>query len=79
MLSKNIQNEGMDSRQMLGEFEDSKGVIRIGISQKNRQHNGQKKEYKRTNKYLQNITQKTKDQAPRTPLKTEVTSCALEG
>jgi len=28
------------------EFEDTKGVIRIRIS-KNRQHNGQKKKYKR--------------------------------
>jgi hypothetical protein len=30
------------------EFEDTKGVIRIRISKKNRQHNGQKKKYKRT-------------------------------
>ena len=37
------------------EFEDTKGVIRICISQKNRQHNGQKKKYKRTNNDLQNI------------------------
>jgi hypothetical protein len=29
------------------EFEDTKGVIRIRISKKNRQHNGQKKKYKR--------------------------------
>ena len=36
------------------EFEDTKGVIRIHIS-KNRQHNGQKKKYKRTNNHLQNI------------------------
>ena len=28
------------------EFEDNKGVIRIRISKKNRQHNGQKKKYK---------------------------------
>jgi len=28
-----------------GEFEDTKGIIRIRIS-KNRQHNGQKKKYK---------------------------------
>jgi hypothetical protein len=27
------------------EFEDTKGVIRIRISKKNRQHNGQKKKY----------------------------------
>jgi hypothetical protein len=31
------------------EFEDTKGANRIRISKKNRQHNGQKKEYKRTN------------------------------
>jgi hypothetical protein len=36
------------------EFEDAKGVIRIHIS-KNRQHNGQKKKYKRTNNDLKNI------------------------
>jgi hypothetical protein len=35
-------------------FEDTKGVIRIRISKKNRQHNGQKKTYKRTNNDLQN-------------------------
>ena len=28
------------------EFEDTKGVFRIRISKKNRQHNGQKKKYK---------------------------------
>ena len=31
------------------EFEDTKGVIRIRISKKNRQHKDQKKKYKRTN------------------------------
>ena len=36
------------------EFEDTKGATRICIS-KNRQHNGQKKKYKRTNNDLQNI------------------------
>jgi hypothetical protein len=34
------------------EFEDTKGVIRIRISKKIRQHNGQKKKYKRTNNHL---------------------------
>ena len=34
---------------------DTKGVIRIRISKKNRQHNGQKKKYKRTNNDLLNI------------------------
>jgi hypothetical protein len=43
------------------EFEDIKGVIRIHIiSKKNRQHNGQKKKYKRTNNDLQNIHIKLK-------------------
>jgi hypothetical protein len=36
------------------EFEDTKGVIRIRKSKKNRQHNEQKKKYKRTNNDLQN-------------------------
>jgi hypothetical protein len=37
-----------------------KGVIRIRISKKNRQHNGQKKKDKRTNINLQNIHVKLK-------------------
>ena len=41
-------------------FEDTKGVMRIRISKKNRQHNGQKKKYKRTNNDLQNIHIKLK-------------------
>ena len=48
---------------MKEEFEDTKGVIRIRKSKKNKQHNGQKKKDKRTNNDLQNITQKTKDRA----------------
>jgi hypothetical protein len=39
-------------------------------SKKNRQHNGQKKKYKRTNNDRQTITHKTKDRVTRTPLKT---------
>jgi len=42
------------------EFEDTKGVIRIRISKKNRQHNGEKKKDKRTNNDLQNIHIKLK-------------------
>ena len=42
------------------EFEDTKGVIRICISKKNKQHNGQKKNYKRTNTDLQSINIKLK-------------------
>ena len=43
------------TREFWEEFEDTKGEIRIRISKKNRQHNGQKKKYKRTNNDLQNI------------------------
>jgi len=50
------------------ENEDTKGVIRIRKSKKYRQHNDQKE--KRTNDYPQNTTQKTKDRATRSPLKT---------
>jgi peptidyl-tRNA hydrolase len=42
------------------ELEDTKGVIRIRKSKKNRQHNGQKKKDKRTNNDLQNIHIKLK-------------------
>ena len=42
------------------EFKDTKGVIRIRKSKKNRQHNGQKKNYKRTNNDQQNIHIKLK-------------------
>jgi hypothetical protein len=35
------------------EFEDTKGVISIRISKKNRQNNGWKKKYKKTNNDLQ--------------------------
>jgi hypothetical protein len=40
---------------LLEEFEDTKGVIIIRISKRNRQHNGQKQKDKRTNNDLQNI------------------------
>jgi hypothetical protein len=45
---------------VLEEFKDTKGAIRIHKSKKNRQHNGQKKKYKRTNNDLQNIHIKLK-------------------
>jgi hypothetical protein len=44
----------------LEEFEDTKGVIRISISMKYRQHNDLKKKYKRTNNDPQNIHIKLK-------------------
>ena len=37
------------------EFGETKGVTRIRISKKNRQHKGQKKKYERTNNDQQNI------------------------
>ena len=40
------------------EFEDTKGVIRIRKSKKDRQHNAQKKKDKMTNNDLQNIDTK---------------------
>jgi len=42
------------------QFEDTNGAIRNRTSKKNRQHNGQKKKYKRTNNYRQNIHIKLK-------------------
>jgi len=42
----------------------NKGAIRIRISKKDRQHNGQMKMDKRTNNYLQNTTQETKKRTP---------------
>jgi hypothetical protein len=39
---------------------NTKGVIRMHISKKNRQHNDQMKKYKRTNNDLQNIHIKLK-------------------
>jgi hypothetical protein len=53
----------------LEEFEDTKGVIRIRMSKKNLQHNGQKKKCKSTNDDMQNIHIKTKNRVTRKPLK----------
>ena len=50
-------------------FEDTKGVIRSRKSKNDRQYNGQKK---KGNNNLQSTTQKTKNQATQTPLKTQV-------
>jgi hypothetical protein len=49
------------------EFEDTKRVIRIRISKKNKKHHSQEKKYKRKNNDPQN-TPKTKDRVTRTPL-----------
>ena len=46
---------------MKEEFADTKGVIRIHISKKNRQHNGQKKKGKKDKQRSTKHTYKTKD------------------
>jgi hypothetical protein len=46
---------------MRKKFKDTKGVIRIRKSKNDRQHNDQKKKYKRTNNDVH--TNKTKDQS----------------
>jgi len=48
------------SLKLYAEFEDTKEAIRIRISKKNRQPNGQNKKYKRTNNDLLNIHIKLK-------------------
>jgi hypothetical protein len=63
---------------MQEEFEDTREVIRIRKSKKNRQHNGQKKKSKRTNNNLQNIHIKIKNEKHK-PTKTGLNSGALEG
>ena len=57
---KEIKSRSLLEVFMQKEFEDTKGVIRIHKLKKNRQHNGEKKKYKRTNNDLQNIDIKLK-------------------
>ena len=60
-VDKLLKYQFFDERWYLEEeFEDIKGAIRIRISKKNRQHNGQKKKDKRTNNDRQNIHIKQK-------------------
>ena len=54
------QNPYIEEEYTTQRTKDTKGAIRIRISKKNRQHNGQKKKYKRTNNDLQNIHLKLK-------------------
>ena len=63
----------------LEKFENTQVVIRYRKSRKDRQYNGKRKTDKRTNNDLQNISQKIKDRAKRTPLKSVVKSGAPEG
>ena len=57
------------------EFEDTKCVIRICKSKKNRQHNGQKRTKRQTAIYKH--THKTKDRVTPTPLKTAGELCVI--
>ena len=52
------------------EVEDTKGVIRIRISKKNRQHNGQKEKVQMDKQRSTKHTYKTKDRVTRTSLTT---------
>ena len=54
------QNPFVEEEQTTQWPKDNTGVIRIRLSKKNRQYNGQKKKYKRTNNDLQNIHIKLK-------------------
>ena len=54
------QNPYIGEEQTTQWTKDTKEVIRIRKLKKNRQHNGQKKKYKRTNTNLQNIHIKLK-------------------
>ena len=49
------------------EFEDTRGVIRIPISKKNRQH---KEKVQKDKQLSTKYTRKAQDRVPRTPLKT---------
>jgi type III secretory pathway component EscU len=57
MLNKTLKDTKDNIQE---EFKDTKGVIRIRKSKKDRQHNGQKKKYKKTKNDLQNIHIKLK-------------------
>jgi len=51
-------------------FEDTKGVIRIRKSKKDKQHNSQRKSTKGKKKRSTKHTYKTKDRVTRSPLRT---------
>ena len=57
-------------------FEDTKGVIRIRKSKKNRKHNGQKKKRQKDKERSTKHTHKTKNRLTREP---GVNSGTLEG
>lgn len=55
--------------QLIQKRQDAKGVTGSHKSQKYRQHNGHKKQNRKTSNDLQNSIQKTNDRVTRTPLK----------
>jgi hypothetical protein len=63
------------------EFEDTKEVIRIRISKKNRQHNDQKKKVQKDKQRSTKHKHKTTDRVTRTPLKSGrvSSSCSASG
>ena len=61
------------------EFEETKGLIKISKSKKDRQHNGQKKKKQKHKQRSTKHTYKTKDYVMRTTLKSGVNSGAPEG
>ena len=68
-INENSQVGGLEE-----EFEDTKGVIKICKSKKDRHRNSQKKNDERTNNALQNIAHTTKDRVTRIPLKQGMTT-----
>ena len=66
LLSANYKKtEKMDE-----EFEDTKGVIRIRISKKNRPHHSQKEKVQKDKQRSTKHTHNTEDRVTRSPLKT---------
>jgi hypothetical protein len=69
-LQHNLWHGKGEITNCLKEFEDTKGVVRIRKSKKDRQHNGQMKKDKRTSNDLQTKhTHKSEDRVKRTLLK----------
>ena len=68
---------GLTQQGLEEEFEDTKGVIRIRISKKNRKKKKVQKDKQRSTKH----THKTKDRVTRTPLKSRrvSSSCSASG
>ena len=64
------QNLYIEQEQTTQWSKDTKGVIRICISNKNRQHNGKKEKVQKDEQRSTKYTHKTKDRVKRTPLKT---------